>query len=89
MIRMAFPIFYWVLRSTNRNLRQIRFTMSQFDQYDFKGKKALIRLDFNVPLDKKSLEITDDTRMRAALPGIKKNTERRWRRDPDEPPGKT
>lgn len=69
---MAFPIFYWVLRSTNRNLRQIRFTMSQFDQYDFKGKKALIRVDFNVPLDKKSLAITDDTRMRAALPGIKK-----------------
>ena len=46
--------------------------MSKFSNYNFSGKKALIRVDFNVPLDKKTLEITDDTRMTAAMPTIKK-----------------
>src|SRR6185436_1619921 len=46
--------------------------MSKFSQYNFSGQKALIRVDFNVPLDKKSLEISDDTRMKAAVPTIKK-----------------
>ena len=44
--------------------------MQTIDTYDFRGKKALIRVDFNVPLNEK-LEITDDTRMRAAIPTIK------------------
>ncbi|MBS1659493.1 MAG: phosphoglycerate kinase [Bacteroidetes bacterium] len=45
--------------------------MSQFSQHSFANEKALIRVDFNVPLND-SYEITDDTRMRAAIPTIKK-----------------
>src|SRR5450631_3038299 len=45
--------------------------MSTFSQFNFKGKKALIRVDFNVPLNDK-FEITDDNRMRASIPTIQK-----------------
>ena len=45
--------------------------MSRFTTHNFKGQKALIRVDFNVPLDA-SLNITDDTRMRATIPTINK-----------------
>ncbi|MCF8371439.1 MAG: phosphoglycerate kinase [Bacteroidales bacterium] len=43
----------------------------KFDEFNFKGLKAIIRVDFNVPLNS-NFEITDDTRIRAAIPTIKK-----------------
>ena len=46
--------------------------MQQFiDSYDFTGKKAIVRVDFNVPLDE-NFKITDDTRIRRAMPTLKK-----------------
>ena len=45
--------------------------MSKFSDHNFKDEKALIRVDFNVPLDEQ-FNITDDTRMRAAIPTIQK-----------------
>lgn len=45
--------------------------MSQFSSHSFAGQKALIRVDFNVPLDD-AFNITDDTRMRATIPTIQK-----------------
>jgi len=45
--------------------------MKTLDSYDFSGKKALVRVDFNVPLNDK-FEITDDTRIKATVPTIEK-----------------
>ncbi|NDP21318.1 MAG: phosphoglycerate kinase [Paludibacter sp.] len=45
--------------------------MQTIDKFNFAGKKAFVRVDFNVPLNENS-EITDDNRIRAALPTLKK-----------------
>ncbi|MBR2400913.1 MAG: phosphoglycerate kinase [Tidjanibacter sp.] len=46
--------------------------MQTIDTYNFEGKRAIIRVDFNVPLHKENFSVTDDTRIRAAIPTIKK-----------------
>lgn len=48
------------------------YRMLTIDSINFNGKRALIRVDFNVPLDKKTFAVTDATRIKAALPTIKK-----------------
>ena len=45
--------------------------MAKFNDFNFAGKKAIVRVDFNVPLNEKG-EITDDTRIRGAVPTLKK-----------------
>lgn len=52
-------------------LTQSSFNMKTIDSFNFQGKRALIRVDFNVPLNE-SFQITDTTRIDATIPTIKK-----------------
>jgi phosphoglycerate kinase len=52
------------------SIKAIKETYS-IDDYDFRGKKALVRVDFNVPMDENH-KITDDTRIRTAIPTLRK-----------------
>jgi phosphoglycerate kinase len=46
--------------------------MKMIQDFNFKGIKTIVRVDFNVPIDKKTFVVTDDTRIRGALPTINK-----------------
>ena len=53
----------------------INYMQQHIDTYDFTGKKAIVRVDFNVPLDE-NFNITDDTRIRRAMPTLRKVLEK-------------
>jgi 3-phosphoglycerate kinase len=59
--------------------------MKTVEQFNFAGKRALVRVDFNIPLDKQ-FNITDDSRIRGAVPTIQKIIERWRQRGANEPP---
>ena len=62
--------FFTVLKSYCAKL-SLNYNMKTVDGYNFKDKRAVVRVDFNVPLNDK-FQITDETRIKAAMPTIKK-----------------
>ena len=70
-LRIIFLILQFNYRNSFINNSFIQNNMAKINDFNFAGKKAIVRVDFNVPLNEKG-EITDDTRIRGAVPTLKK-----------------